>query len=1057
MKRVLLTIIMSVLVCVVIQAQDRTVTGKVTDETGQGLPTVTVQIKGTTQGQQTDADGNYRISVPENATLVFRFLGYTEMEEVVGNRGNINVQMQPEVSELDEVVVTALGITRDKASLGYAVVSIGAEDIQSKPESDVARILRGKVPGVDIQQTSGLSGSGTNIIIRGYSSISGSNQPLFVIDGVPFNSDTNQDRGFTTGGATASSRMMDLDPNNIADISVLKGLSATVLYGEQGKNGVILVTTKTGSASKSRNKMDISLTQSYFVNEAASLPNDQDLYGNGFYNLASAAFSNWGAPFNQPGKNGTSVSTTDPNVAAIPHPYDRAVWNDALPEFIGAEHLYKPYDNLQNFFSKGSQTNTSLNITSRLSDVGSINVSYGYIKDQGYVTSNDFGKHNLSVGGRTTLNNGLKITTALNFVTSIGNKPPSGISTSSNPAGSSLFSNVLYTPRSNDLTGWPFELPTTKESIYYRGNNGIQNPYWTLKNAVETERLNRFFGNVGMSYELTDWLSANYRFGVDTYTQIQDYKINSRGIQQPLGQFNTSNRLNTVVNHDFTLTANRNINSDLNLDILLGFNAVRRTRSFSRITSSNQFIFDLFTHQNFLVNTASSSRSEVNTLGAYGMASLGYKDFLYLNVQARNDWTSTLEEANRSVFYPSVSASFLPFDAFGVSSSTFNFLKVRVGFGTSAGYPGAYQTRSVLNTNVNVFVDENGQVINTNSISTFFGNPGLTAELHSELEVGIEGRFFKNKITLDVSLYDKTSSDLIINLTLDPSTGFNRSTVNAAEINNKGIEARITATIVQNNDWNLSLTGNFTKNVSIVNRIADGVDQVAIAGFGNLGNFAIPGEQYGVIQGAPILRDDNGNPIVTGQGLYQNDPNLGIIGDPNPNYNATMIGDLSYKFLSLRVQFDYQNGGDLVSATAYTLLGRGIAEATGFDRFVPVIARGVKSDGSPNDIQITSTDQYWRNGGVFNAELRVYDATHIRLREISLTVAFPSNWLAKTPFGSASLTFSGQNLWFRAFNFPEGMNFDPEVSSTGVGNGRGFEFMSGPSARRYGGTLNLTF
>ena len=695
MKRVLLTIMMSVLVCVVVQAQDRTVTGKVTDETGQGLPSATVMVKGTTNGQQTGLDGTYRIAVPDNATLVFRFSGYNEVEEVVGNRNNINVQMQPEVSELDEVVVTALGITRDKASLGYAVTSIGSNDLQSKPESDVARILRGKVPGVDITQTSGIAGSGTNIIIRGYSSISGTNQPLFVIDGVPFNSDTNSDRSYVTGGATASSRFLDLDPNNVADISVLKGLSATVLYGEAGRNGVVLVTTKTASSVNARNKMDISLTQSYFVNEAASLPDDQDLYGNGFHNLASAAFSNWGAPFDQPGLNGTQVFAGDPNIAAQNHPYDRAAWNDALPQFIGAQHQYKAYDNLQNFFSKGSQINTSLNISSRLSETGSVSAAYGYVKDDGYVETNTYEKHNLSLGGRTKLANGLSITSTFNFVTSKSNKPPAGISTSSNPAGTSLFGNVLYTPRSNDLTGWPWELPTTKESIYYRNNNGMENPNWAMHNANDTGKLSRFFGNIGMTYEINDWLTANYRIGIDTYSQATDYKINSRGINIPLGTFTTNNRLNTITNSDFTLSANRDINSDLNLDILIGFNAKRETFQQSFISSSNQFIFDLFTHQNFLTTTASTYREEENTLGVYGMASLGYKDFLYLNFQARNDWTSTLEKANRSVFYPSVSASFLPFDAFGVSSSTFNYLKVRIGYGTSAGYPSPYRTRSV--------------------------------------------------------------------------------------------------------------------------------------------------------------------------------------------------------------------------------------------------------------------------------------------------------------------------------------------------------------------------
>ena len=1055
MKRVLLTLLMSVLVCVYIQAQNRTVSGKVTDETGQPLPQVTVLLKGTTVGTPTDADGNFRLSVPDaGGTLLFRFLGYVTQEIEIGTQSVINVQLQPEVTDVGEVVVTALGITREKASLGYAVTSVGSQDLQARPEADVARILRGKVPGVDITQTSGIAGTGTNIIIRGYSSITGDNQPLFVIDGVPFNSDTNADASFASGGATASSRFLDLDPNNIADISILKGLSATVLYGEAGRNGVVLVTTKTGSGGATQEKMSVTLTQSVFVNQVAGVVDDQDQYGNGWQNFASAAFSNWGAPFDQPNRNGLTNGT-------ISHPYSRAALNDVFPELIGARYDYQAYDNLENFFISGAQVNTSVGINARVGDNSSLSFNYGFLSDDGFVPRNNFAKHNASLGFRTQLDNGLTINASGNFITSEAVKPPSAPIFSSNTINdiSSLFSNVLYTPRSVDLFGLAYERPDDNSSIYYRGGNDIQHPLWTLNNVTDTELVRRFFGNITMNYQITDWLNASYRFGVDTYSQQQDYTQNKGGREQPDGLYRTSTRLNTITDQVLTLSANKDLNSDWNVNGLLGVNLRRETRNVNRISSTQQFIYGLFTHQNFITNVASSFIQEENTNGVYAQAQLGFRNAAYLNASFRNDWTSTLEEANRSVFYPSVSISVLPFDLAQIQPSAVNYLKVRFGYGTSAGYPNPYQTRNILATSVNRFIDAGGATVNSNSVSNRFGNPDLERELHEELELGVEARLFNNKVTVDLSLYQKNSSDLIIDLDLDPSTGFTNSTINAASIENKGIEAQVTVRLVEKADWNILSTLNFTANEGTVESVADGIDQVLIpnTGFSFLGNFAIPGQPYGVIQGSTIQKNEDGVPIIGPNGNYQAATDIEIIGDPNPDYNLSWINEFSYKFVSFRVQLDYVHGGDIWGSTASTLTGRGIAGETGFDRFVPVITTGVRGDGTPNTTQITANRHYWEHTGVFYDENRIFDGTTLRLREISLSFVAPSNWLTNTPFGSASLTISGQNLWYKAFNFPESINFDPEVLSLGVGNGRGFDYVTGPTAKKYGATLSFTF
>lgn len=1045
-----------VLFCVGVTMAQRTITGTVTDDSGETLIGATILAQGTTTGTVTDFDGKYALTVPDGATvLVVSYTGFATEEVAIGVSDVIDVTLTESAEQLTEVVVTGLGIKREKKALGYAVTTLGTKDIELRPEADVARVLRGKIAGVDINQTSGLAGSGTNVIIRGYSSITGTNQPLFVVDGVPFNSDTNTDRGFASGGATASSRFLDLDPNSIAEVSVLKGLSATVLYGEAGRNGVVLITTKNGAAAELDKKFEVTIDQSFFANNVASLPEDQDSYGNGFNNLVSAAFSNWGAPFDQPGRNNLPADGT------IPHPYDRAVWNSVFPEFAGARYEYKAYDNLENFFQTGLIANTSINIANRLSDGTSLNFSYGYRSEEGFVPLSQYNKHNFGLGISTKLANGLKINSTFNYVNSDRIAPPADVSFSSGTNGSfsSLFGHIFYTPRSISLFELPYEHPQDKSSVYYRANNGIQHPIWTLNNTGDNELVSRFFGTVNLSYDLTDWLTATYRIGLDGYNTRSRYHLNKDGRDVPDGLMNTNERINLIQDHTINLLYNKAISDSWSLDGVLGANLRRDVRNTTTTNSTQQFVYGLLQHDNFITHNNFSFFQEENLLGVYATASVGYKSFLYFNVQARNDWTSTLEAANRSVFYPSASVSFIPTEAFpGLQQNTMiNYLKLRLGYGTSAGYPNPYRTRNTLATGTNAFKTAGGTVINTNSISNTFGNPNLRPEIHRELEFGIEGRFVNNRIGIDLSLYDKRSSDLIINLQLDPSTGFSNTTINSAELLNQGIELGVDITPIQTGDFSLTINGNFTRNYSEVIGLADGIEQVAFAGYSNLGNFAIVGRPYGIILGTNILRDDAGNPIIGSNGLYQNAPGIGELGDPNPVFTTNGGLTLTYKGLSVNALLAYVNGGVIYSTTPSTLMGRGILQETDFDRFVPVIVPGVKADGTPNDIQVNTTEHYWQNGGVFRDEMRTYDGSYVKLREVSVSYTLPKSILENSPFGSVVFTLSGQNLWYDAFGFPDGANFDPEVLSLGVGNGRGFELMNVPTSRQIGGSLRITF
>ena len=486
---------------------------------------------------------------------------------------------------------------------------------------------------------------------------------------------------------------------------------------------------------------------------------------------------------------------------------------------------------------------------------------------------------------------------------------------------------------------------------------------------------------------------------MDTYAQKIRYSVNKGGIQVPDGLMVTSDRLNFITDQTFNLVYNYALNEDWTFDGVLGTNLRREKRDQSVVSSSEQFVTGLLTHDNFISHESFSFITIENTIGAYLTLSAGYKNFLYVNFQGRNDWTSTLEPENRSVFYPSGSVSFIPTEVIPAlqNNNMVNYLKLRIGYGTSAGYPDPYATRNILASDANQFVTADGKVINTNSVSNVFGNPDLRPEKHKELEIGVEGKFFKNRVGIDFSFYDKESTELIIPLPLDPATGGTSSTLNTAKLDNVGFEIGFNLRPIVTKDFGWDFAINFTKNRNRVLFIADGNDQVNYAGLSFLGNFAmapIPVSEaadadqrnlafatqsgdnyyfpYGAMQGARILRTDDGTPILGGDGLYQADPNQGVIGDPNADFDMNFINTFSFKGIAFRVQFDWQQGGDIWGSTASTLTARGIAGETGFDRFVPVVVNGVLDNGDgtyrPNDIQVSANNAYWRNTGVWYDE-----------------------------------------------------------------------------------------
>ncbi len=1063
------------------------ITGTITDRnTGELLPGVNVFVQQLQRGDATNLDGEFSISNVQAGTytLVVTFIGYERYQTslTVGNVDlNLDIELTPTITALDDVVVTAFGIQRESRALSYGVSQVTAESIGRRTESDVVRSLSGKLPGVNITNTSGVTGTGTNFIIRGFTSITGSNQPLFVVDGVTFDGQSNAGSGFAIGGGSLVSpnRFLDIDPKNIESVSVLRGLNATTLYGEQGRNGVVIINTKSGSqTAASETGFEVTFEQGVQAVQIASRPDYQNTYGIGFDQNFGWFFSNWGPRFDTQNTSrfGSSfLGFDDDGTVLVRHPFATSSTglDEAFPDLAASPYRYQAYDDpIDAFFRTGIGSNTSLNISGGIEDLR-LNVNFSRFFEEGFTPGNSLERNAFGLGANYQITPRLRAGTSFNMSLTDMLTPPLAAGGGSGPAAvggtSSVFADVFYTPRAIDLKNMPYTNPITGGPAYYRGGNDIQNPFWTVENNTINNVTDRYFGRTEFNYQIMDGLNAIYRIGYDSYTENYEFRLNQGNVDnddiaQGLYQTFTSRSVNWEHNlnvlYDFQLT------EDISLTGLVG--AQYQESEFERdgIESQNQIIRNFFEHANFTDQSATNFfndndiqfRSQRQTAGVFADATLGFRDYVYLNLSARNDWFSTLEVDNRSILYPAASVSFIASDAFNITSDILTYLKIYGGYGTSAGSPSPYSTRNTLGSNARAFVNRAGTVFTGNNTSAFLGNPNLKPELHSEWEIGIETRLFQGRVGLNVIYYDKTTTDLITQAPLDPSTGFTSTLVNIGEVANQGLEIEANATPL-NRPFRWDVGVNFFTDASEVKSLSDDLEEVQIGGgFTTRGNFAIPGYTLGIMKGDVIERTADGTPIVGTDGNYFTQSELGIIGNPNPKYTMGFSNTFSYKGASLSFQIDYQHGGDIFSTWISTLFARGLTTDTDrVSRDNTFILPGVQADGSPNNVQLTIAGVMFSNFGFGADELRVYDATHVRLSELSFSYDLPLAIINATPFNQVTLSLNGNNLWFFAPNVPEGSGFDPNVNSIGVGNARGFEYLTGPSARRFGGSIRVRF
>lgn len=1102
-------------------AQERIVSGRITSsEDGSALPGVNILVKGTTTGTVTDGNGTYRLSIPAgDVTLVMSFIGLVSQEVSVGDRTTIDVQMTSDVQQLSEVVVTAVGIEREKKALGYAVTDLGADRIQQKAEPDPVRALQGKIPGVNIIGSGGAVGAGTNITIRGSKSLLGNNQPLFVVDGIPFDNTTFATGSFTAS-TTASNRSFDIDPNNVESMTVLKGAAAAALYGSRASNGVIVITTKAGK-KVSRKGLEVAVNSSYSVEEVSNLPVYQERYGGGNNFLhVNGNFGNWGAPFdpssalwNVP-QNAALIQGTDPETGynLIPHPYrqfsnpNAAFPTPYFPEFATANYAYKFAPNAQDYFQKGSLKETGVSITGG-NDKANFIAGASKTWNTGIVPYNELARTSMNFGGNATLDNGLFIGGSMTYVNIDMTSPPSaGLAA----GGPSVTERILYLPGNLPLADLPFEDFRGRQAMYRPDND---NPYYLAKYAPHTSDVDRYFGNFTLSYDVTEWLNVMYRAGFNGFTDRKLEVVPVTSVDFPLGQIIKDDMRRMELDGNLIATITKDLTEELNGKLIVGHNANQRKVDRQSFLGTGIIVPGINDFDNVAATTPNGgSRNERAYQAVFADLSMSFRDYLFLNLTGRNDWTSALPKDARSYFYGGASTSLIFTDAFDIGGDKLTFGKIRAGWARVGSDPSPYLTQTTLfftnpvvgNNVASVTYPFRG--LNGQTLSGQLGNPTLTPEFSSELELGTELKFFQNRVGIDFTYYNRATTDQIVPITVSSTSGFTTAVVNLGKVTNEGVEVALDATPIQlSNGFTWNIMAAFTRNRNLVAELTDGLNEVFVNGFGNSVRVVHQaGQPYGLIKGSVAERyvpdPNNGNlhdPTAHwSEGQLLVDPQTGklitsateeIIGNPNPNYILGVTNTFSWKGIRLTALIDYRDGGEMYSATFNQVYGRGLTPGTipngPRGREVSFVIPGVQGNPTtqqvtlngegnaiPNTAQLHANDWWFINtfGSAGAQEFSVFDATTIRLREISLGYDLPKAWLSKTPFGSASITLTGRNLWFKAVNFPDDLNFDPETNSLGAGNVEGLSpFQSGnaqgvdlgiiPTTRRYGVNLRFTF
>jgi TonB-linked SusC/RagA family outer membrane protein len=1054
----------------------RALTGKVTDDSGTPIPGASVVIKGTRTGTVTKDDGTFSINVPDNTrTLVVSAIGMASQEVTVGTQSTLAISLRKGTDQsMQEVVVTAMGIRRDEKALGYAVSKVDPTTMLQKSEPNILNALAGKIPGVDIRAGQGAPGAATRVQIRGVSSFN-SSEPLIVVDGVPYSNPLiNTTNPFTQGG-TYGSGLNNLDPNDIESINVLKGAAAASLYGSRAANGVLLITTKSGSPKKGAKSLNVTYRGGYSLEKIADIPDFQNLYGAGANFRTQSSNGSWGAKF---GKgviydiNGLVIGTSASGVDSIPASTWATMYASYPELFPNGRLAYKANpNNVSSLFNTGRLMEHSIGVNGGQGS-SLFNITLSRVDQDGYITNSSYVKNNFSVGGQTAIGN-LTIGASMSYARS---KQIGGFIGQAQ-SFLSQWGRTFTMARNWDITGWPSETRSGQQIGFNDGQ--YTNPVWGAYHNVITSIDDRMVANFRASYKVSPRIRIDMNAGVNNYGLFRDQIIDKSSYG---GADNTVGNMTEVVNRQQEIQGRILANivpkvwKNWSLEVNLGGDINERNTRNQIMYGADFVIPGLFNlsntrRQQFNADT----RTKRRLVGFFADASIGYKGFAYLNLTGRTDLTSTLPYKNAQYFYPGVSGTFIWTQGFGLTSSWLDYGKIRAGYARVGNDAAPHNGEPIFNLSATGFL---GQPTATRGGSTY--DPELTPEFTTELEVGSDMRFLKDRVGFEITWYDKRSTDLIYNIDLAQSTGYSAFFTNLGEIRNTGWEIALDVSPVKSRNLEWNVRGIFTKNKNTVEELVEGLTRAQLGGF----NWIEAGMPYGYLRGSFSARSDDGQLLINPtSGMPFVDPTPGMVGDPNADFKLGITNTLVYKGFQLQVLFDMTQGGDFYSETISSMLGRGVTRDTeiremnrvitgiygnptqvtgadGLNHYVPLLVGGKTV---PNQTRVTTNDLFFTQGtgasfatnGAF--EYAVFDGTVYRLREIVLAYSLPSKLVKSIKLTNVTVSLSGRNLWYLAPNVPKYTNFDPDINSVINSGTQGVETGGAPSTKRYGFNLNVTF
>ncbi len=1050
-------------------AQERQVSGKVTGE-GEALPGVNVLLQGTTVGTVTDIDGNYTINVTgNNPVLSFSSIGYASQNVEVGNRSVVDVVMEVDIQQLGEVVVTALGVERETKALNYSVSEVDGEKLTEAREINVGNALSGRVAGVNITNPSSGPAGSTRILIRGNKTLNGDNQPLVVIDGIPMDN-TNFGQAGLWGGGDQGNGLSSISPDDIESINVLKGASATALYGSRGGNGVINVVTKKGTKRKG---IGIQFNSNYVFEKMYDQTDLQTTYGAGNY------------------VNGVASKPDTPSEAFS---WGRTAWGPRLDgsQVLQWDGVERPYSYTGNKFEDFFETGSTFTNTLALSGGGeqqTFRFSATDMRNSAIVPNSGFDRTNITLATNGKYFDKLSFSAKIMYSHEYAKNRPRLSDSPSNAVQS-----VWYVPNNVDVDSYygnpakpgaiPEGLDPNLYEIYGQGgdprtpgmewlpasNNWGQNPWWSTFVEIRDDKRDRVIGSTSLRYDILDWLWVSGRIGMDWFTR-RDTNLVPEGTGYQLGGSRTEGEDRVrEINMEWTMGVDKNF-GQFGINAFVGGNKMQRTSE--RIAAvGNGFNVQFFPAiNNAATRNYSYGFNEWGINSLFGSLELNYNSILYLTATGRNDWFSVLNPEFNSVFYPSVGGSWIVSDTFEGLPSWLSFGKVRASWAqVGLATIGPYSTNLTYELRGETHL---GRPMA--GISGAFGrvaplpNPFLQPALSTEIEFGFDVRLFQNRVGIDFAYYDQQTTDDIVSQTISVASGFGSTNINIGKITNNGYEVLLTGTPIQGPfNWDVSL--NFSYNRNEVVSLVEGIDEIVGEEPRTRNVFVkhIVGEPYGTITGRVQATDPNGNPVYTEEGTAVPENEFVPIGLGVHPWSGGLNNAFSFKNFNMDFLLDFRAGGDIFSGTNLRMTQGGFHKQSliGREGEDPLSITGVVNTGSDEDPEYVPIDRdltpdearvYWqRLGDQSNgiSDYWIYDGSFIKLRQLTFGYTFSRSLLERTPFQNLSVSFVARNLWVIHKNID---NVDPESAYSTNGNAQGLEYFALPAVRSYGFNLRVGF